>query len=564
MNGARKLWDFIKYYHLIILLALGVLMIVFRNQLFDIVCAATDVAAHDPFYEPLSILFDATLIGIWLFISFKTIRDKRYYKLTGRNYGRDHADFRKPYSVLVDFFTKNDTYKMNVEELPIEDWKDADGVILCKYKDVDGHYRLVKKDSMANGNLCCFGRPGCGKTTTQAATTAIRFNANLKPGGCGVFAISIKGDLLKFVEGKRTNIKVFTPDKAEGSCHYDVFEGIEEMSPTERRTFVDNLSRIINPEEKGENSTFFVNGARDYLCSICHYLIYLHESGEREGHLNFPELVDLIIQSEVFEITLTIHDSGCKIAKEYTDSYIGSNEKNVSGIYNHLVKQVRPFNAGALRTLFDGQGDCISPDDLEEYDVYIDVPQDKYQIYSPCMAIITSNFLQAFQRRKDVASGQQIRPILMMLDEFIQLKIDFDLLSQAMSTLRSKKISLFLLLQSVASLENRYGEDQTREIIDLCSYISVFNAQDPKSREYFQKLVGKRKMLKKNTSLSSSSSGQSTNQSSGTNVNEEEEFIFHEADFGDLNLKKGKKIIHRVLVYAEGKYILGETTPYYE
>ncbi len=180
------------------------------------------------------------------------------------------------------------------------------------------------------------------------------------------------------------------------------------------------------------------------------------------------------------------------------------------------------------------------------------------------MAIITSNFLQAFQRRKDVASGQQIRPILMMLDEFIQLKIDFDLLSQAMSTLRSKKISLFLLLQSVASLENRYGEDQTREIIDLCSYISVFNAQDPKSREYFQKLVGKRKMLKKNTSLSSSSSGQSTNQSSGTNVNEEEEFIFHEADFGDLNLKKGKKIIHRVLVYAEGKYILGETTPYYE
>ena len=62
----------------------------------------------------------------------------------------------------------------------------------------------------------------------------------------------------------------------------------------------------------------------------------------------------------------------------------------------------------------------------------------------------------------------------------VQLNLDFQLLSQAMNTLRSKKVSLFLLMQSVAQLEGRYGEAHAREIIDLCAYISVFNAQDPK------------------------------------------------------------------------------------
>lgn len=40
----------------------------------------------------------------------------------------------------------------------------------------------------------------------------------------------------------------------------------------------------------------------------------------------------------------------------------------------------------------------------------------------------------------------------------VQLNLDFQLLSQAMNTLRSKKVSLFLLMQSVAQLDGRYGE----------------------------------------------------------------------------------------------------------
>lgn len=559
----KSFWYTINYYNLIPLGLFLIGILYFRTELKDMFFASIELSETSPFYTTIHSVADFGMIGIWLYFAFTTIRDRRYQALTNRNYGKDYSKFKKSYSFLVNFFTTNDPYKMDIDTLPIEDWHNADGVILAKYKDRQGNYHLVKRNSNSNGNLVSFGLPGSGKSTTQAATTAVRFNSSLPNGGCGVFAISIKGDLLNFVRGKRKNIKVFTPDKAEGSCHYDPLLGVAKMSWTERRVFAENISIIICPDEVGENSTFFVGGARDYLAAIILFLLHLHDTGERKGDLKFPEIIDTILQSSVFDITLAMKDCENTIPGEYTNGYIGSNEKNVSGIWSHLCKSIRPFNSGALRTLFDGEGDCITPEYLSTGDIYIDIPQDKYDVYAPCMAIIITNFLQAFMRRDDVSSGKEIVPIMFLLDEAVQLNLDYNILSKSMSTLRSKKVSLFLLMQSIAQLEGRYGEAHAREIIDLCAYISVFNAQDPKSREYFQKLVGHRKMLKKSTSHSSSNGNQ--HHTSGISISEVDEFIFEAADFGDLNIKdkKSQKITYRVLVYANGKYIIGETTPCY-
>lgn len=553
-------WSLIKDYQIIQILLIGIVVFYCRDYLFEYLSSSMDLIDATQSYTFYHHLIYIGLPVAWIYFSYVHIRDKRYHDLTERNYQRDHSRFHKTYSELVKFFSNNDPYKLDPADLPVADWHTSDGVILGKYKDREGVYHLIKRDSDANGNLVAFGLPGSGKSTTQAATTAARFNADLPTGGCGVFAISIKGDLLNFAKeiGTRKNIKVFTPDCAIGSCHYDPLQGVAKMTWTDRRIFAENLSIIICPEETGDNSRFFYEGARNYLTAIILYLLHLHDIGKRSGKLKFPEIIDLILQSNVFNLTLRIKNCKNTIPGEYTNGYIGSSEKNTAGIWSHLCKCIRPFNSGSLRTLFDGQGDCISPDDLDHNDIYIDVPQDKYDVYAPAMAIIITNFLQAFMRRDDVSSGKEITPILFLLDEAVQLNLDYNILSKAMSTLRSKKVSLFLLMQSVAQLEGRYGESHAREIIDLCAYISVFNAQDPRSREFFQKLVGRKKMLKRSTSTSKKSP-------SGISVNEVDEYIFESADFGCLNIKdkKTQKTTYRVLVYANGKYILAETTPCY-
>lgn len=559
----NALWYNIIYYNVIPIILSGICIFFFREYIYTTLWTFTsiDMPGWDTLVTEYEPMFDVALFAFWLYIVFTSLRSKRYKQATGRSYAKDHADFKKSYSTLMQFFTTNDPYKMDVENLPQEDWHTADGVILAKCKDRQGRYRLVKRDSNANGNLIAFGLPGSGKSTTQAATTAERFNAQL--GGCGVFAISIKGDLLNFVHGKRKNIKIFTPDKAEGSCHYDPLLGVSQMSWTDRQIFAANLSIIICPEESGENSPYFVGGARDYLTAIILYLLDLHDKGKRSGDLKFPEIIDIILSNSVFELTLKFRDYENPLPGSYTNGHIGENEKNVAGIWSHLSKRIRPFNDGAIRILFDGEGDCITPDDLNTGDIYIDVPQDKYSVYAPCMAIIVTNFLQAFMQRDDISSGKKVVPIPFLLDEAVQLNLDFSLLSQAMATLRSKKTSVFLLMQSVAQLERRYGEVNARELMDLCAYVSVFNAQDPKSREYFQKLIGRRKMYKRSDTVSCNGNQKYT---STYNISISDEYIFEAADFGNLNKidKKTKKITYQVLVYANGKYVLGETTPCYE
>lgn len=167
--------------------------------------------------------------------------------------------------------------------------------------------------------------------------------------------------------------------------------------------------------------------------------------------------------------------------------------------------------------------------------------------------------------REDVASGKNLVPIIFLLDEFPQLHMDFSILSTAMATLRSKKVSILLLLQSLAQLEGTYGETHSREIIDLCRYISVYIVQDPKSRDYFQKLVGRKKVLKRSTSISTTSR-ENRSSTSGISVSEDKEYIFEPSDFGGFNIKgkRSEDTIYRALVYVDKYYVIGKTIHYSE
>lgn len=558
MVNKQTLVDKIIYYKIHYMIIAAIILAILREPLINIVASSADVRIMSNLYNLLNLAITGGMIFLWGYFSFTTLRDQRYTLLTDRSYPKDHGAYNKSYYEMVEFYKKSDPYKMDINQLPIQDWHKSEGVILGKIKDKEGNYHLIRRKSNENGNLVCFGLPGSGKSTTQAAPTALRFNN----GKGGVFAISIKGDMLNFVKGKRKHIKVITPDKEEGSCHYNPLQDYQHMDWTMRRNFVEMLSNIVVPEESGDNAKFFYGGARDYFCAITLYLMYKSDVGEIE-ELKFHDIVDTILSRNVFEISEEIQASDCDIAGEYTNSYIGNSEKNVAGIYNHLAKHVRPFNNGALRTLLDGKGNCITPEDLEHGDVYIDIPQEKFEIYAPVMAIIVSNFMIAFMSREDVSSNPNLKPIIFLLDEAVQLNLDFKVLSQAMSTLRSKKVSIFLLMQSIAQLEGRYGEAHAREIMDLCAYISVINAQDPKSRKYFQELVGMKKEYKRNTSLSTKTKEDQTN---GVTVSEVDEYIFKAADFGDLRLynKKKNEYTNRIMVYANGKYALAETTPCYE
>lgn len=482
-------------------------------------------------YYALIFLF----ILIWITLFFLSLLSIRYHDLTGRKFRKDHGYYQLSYKDLAHYFKDANPYKMDEEKLPNQNWKNAEGVIL-------GHKgkKLIKKDSEGEGNLALFGLPGSHKTTSQIIPTALQFNGS-------VLCLDIKGDVLRRTKEKR-NIKIFNPEDSKNSCHFNVLEGIETLSISERCIFIENISYIIIQDEQGKDDNFFTSGARDFFCGIA--LSLLHNN----INITFPEIINTIILGNAIGFCKSIAAGNCNEAKTYTNSMIGSNEKNVAGCFNACVKAIRPFISGNLGELLDGKGDCICPDLLENgYDVYIYIPQEKIKTYSPIVTVIVQNFMTAFMKREDNSSGRKLRPIIMLLDEFPQLQFDFDTLSMALSTLRSKGVSLFLAMQSIAQLEGRYGEVHSREIIDTCPYISVMSAQDTKSREFFQKLIGREKILTKTNSNSTSTGDKAT---TGVSIQQSYEYIYEAADFGNLK--------DDVIIVANGKYIQAQKTNCWE
>lgn len=498
-------------------------------QIFWILISRWINGAVPEYAQSTMVFFKLILWTAFVLTVYKFVICYTYHKCTMRSLYNDRRTYKRPFRALLRFYQTADPYRLDRETLPSERWQDAEGIILGKVGE-----KLIKRPSSGVGNLAVFSLPGGGKTTSQIIPSAMRFAGS-------VFAIDIKGDILRFVNehGKRT-IRVFDPENPHRSAHYNPFHGIEKLTELERRTLIEQIALVLLPDAKDHDGKYFVEGGRDYFCGVSLYL--LHNKIET----TLPTIARAIVNGNAFYWPKTVEDGPSEIAKSYLSSYIGTNEKNVAGAYGTIVKAIRPFAFGALAELLEPDENAVSTDTLESgCDVYIEIPQDKIKIYAPVTTIMVQQFLMAFMRREDNSSGAALRPVLFLLDEFPQLQFDYNTLMAALSTLRSKAVSLFLAFQSIAQAIQRYGDAGFRAIMDTCAYISVMSAQDPDSREFFSRLCGTHKYLKVTTTYDA-------NGQKSKSISEEQETVFRPADFGNLG--------DDVVIVANGKYVRAKKT----
>ena len=128
----------------------------------------------------------------------------------------------------------------------------------------------------------------------------------------------------------------------------------------------------------------------------------------------------------------------------------------------------------------------ISPEDLEYgNDVYINIPEHLLRQWKNLLTLMVNQFLTHFEQRSETNA----RPILFLLDEFPRLgKISAML--DGLATLRSKKISICLIIQSLAQLDTIYGQNERKVISDTCAYKAILGATDADTQEYFSRLAG--------------------------------------------------------------------------
>ena len=80
-------------------------------------------------------------------------------------------------------------------------------------------------------------------------------------------------------------------------------------------------------------------------------------------------------------------------------------------------------------------------------------------------------------------------PVLVLLDEFAQFG-KVDMITDAMTILRSKNVRLLLVLQSFAQLDAIYGRDERRIICDNASFKVILGANDPETQRDLAAMFG--------------------------------------------------------------------------
>lgn len=90
--------------------------------------------------------------------------------------------------------------------------------------------------------------------------------------------------------------------------------------------------------------------------------------------------------------------------------------------------------------------------------------------------------------------------MLLLLDEFPRLG-QMPSIIDGLNTLRSKKVTFLLCMQSIASLESLYGAADARVILENLSFKVILGATDTQSQMYFSRLIGDVLMEAENLSV---------------------------------------------------------------
>jgi len=394
------------------------------------------------------------------------------------------------------------------------------------------HKKYVCKSESVDGHILVVGGAGSGKSSCIAIPSLISWQQR-------IFAIDIKGELSEKTGSQHPSKRIFNPLLSDSPGYNPYYLLKYSRNPAQDANEI-SFAIIAKPENLKE--TFWVDGARNLLTgSMIHFFV--------NGY-SFIETIQIIQSTPIQTLINEIYEGENAIAKMYINQFIDMDIKTLSGIYSELSNHIMLFATDLDIRYCLSKNDNITPEDLEKgKDIFLNIPEDKIEQWKPLLTLIINQFLRHFERRPN----EYATPILFLLDEFPRLgKVETSI--TGLATLRSKKITMALFVQSLAQLDAIYGNDNRKVIADNCQYKAILNATDADTQEYFSRLVG---TYDKNKKSQSANYEQYTGMGKGTGTSRtsEERRIIKPEEFATLK---------NIVLLSPFGFFRIQKTPYYE
>jgi type IV secretory pathway TraG/TraD family ATPase VirD4 len=371
----------------------------------------------------------------------------------------------------------------------------------------------VEYYSPCNAEGSCFicGTSGTGKTSALLIPTLRSWEGTS-------LTIDISGDISSNVDCP--NKLIYNPEDPH-TLPYNIFAPIDSLTSTaDQNEALTNLAYLLMPDtpNASANAKYFQDGGREML--IGSLIAFYHKN------VDFCDICEQILGSNYHSLLGSIDQTRDTMAIYHINQFEGNSEQNSQGCKQNLDNSIMLFVTNervrrSIRRPKSPEEPYFSPKTIEDHNVFVCIPDIKLKVYAPLLRIISAQSLDYFASRPNGATPT----ILFSLDEFHSLgKME---IGDALRKLRKKNVRIMVLTQSIADIDEVYGHDAHKAMIDNFPYKIILGVGGTETQKYFAEMIG---MVDKKTTSTTKSRGNTSE-----TVSYRKEYIVEPADLGRLD-----------------------------
>ena len=443
-----------------------------------------------------------------------------------------------------------------VEEIKsFEDKYEENNIIFTKNAKMGLYNKRLPYDKQLNKNVVVIGGPGSGKTFTFVKPNAMQLNSSKIFTDTKGLLVRELGNLYK--ENGYT-VKIFDLIHFVNSHQFNVFNYIK------KETDIDEVAEaIVQATKKSDNKgeDFWLQAELMLMKSLIGYLYFDSKISNYEPSL--PQVTDLIrhlerTDSDVESVLEMMYEElNEKIPNNYAYRQFQLFNKNFAGETRNSVKAIiasrfSVFEHEEVRELLQTDTMNIETWNTEKTVVFINVPEvnDAYQFISSLL--FSTIFKTTIKTADEVIQGvlnKELIHIEIYGDEFAQLgKINN--ISKYLAVIRSREISLKIILQGLPQLDMIYGKEEAKSILSNCETLLYLGTNDKDTIEYLSFRAGNETIDDRNYSENrNSTSGGSTLQHSKLKRE-----ILTPHEIATININEALLYIGKQNVFRDNKY----------
>ena len=371
-----------------------------------------------------------------------------------------------------------------------------------KYRDKDPQKNKILTQNVRIGldgrkhkrnlNVMVVGGSGSGKTRFYAKPNVMQANTSF-------VILDPKGEILRdtgnMLKAKGYEIKVLDLINMHLSHCYNPFAYLKDDKDVLK--LVTNLIRNTTPKGSNTNDPFWERSETALLEALILYLLYEAPKNEQ----NFPMVMELIAAAEVREDDetykspldelferLAMREPEHLAVKQYNIFKLAAG-KTAKSILISLGVRLEKFNLSTIAGITTTDEMELPSIGEKRTALFAVIPDNDSSFNFIVGMLYTQLFQQLYYMADHIHGGRLPLHVHFVMDEFsnVALPDEFDKL---LSTMRSREISVSIILQNLAQLKALF-KDSWESIVGNCDEFLYLGGNEQSTHKYVSELLGK-------------------------------------------------------------------------